>query len=81
MDKEPSLSLCFFALVSNAVDTMRFLLSAPNVNVVRMSNKRGQTSGVTQNLVKLAKSFLSVKVDENQTCAGGSPFCFQERRL
>ena len=37
----------FFAMVSNAVDTMWFLHSAPNINVVSNSNKRGQTAGVT----------------------------------
>ena len=31
-----------FAMVSNAVDTMCFFRSAPNVKVVRISNKRGQ---------------------------------------
>ena len=45
--------LCvFLAVVSNAVDTMWFLRSAPKVNVVRYSNKRGQTTGVTVNLIK-----------------------------
>ena len=31
----------FFSMVSNAVDTMCFLYSAPNVNVARNSNNRG----------------------------------------
>ena len=39
----------FFAMVSNAVNTMRFLRSAPNVN-------GGHTAGVTMTLTKVAMS-------------------------
>ena len=43
-------------MVSNAVDTVRFLRSsAPSVNVVSNSNKRGQTAGVT-GIFEVAKS-------------------------
>ena len=41
-----------FVMVSNAVDTMWFLRSAPSVNVVRNANKRGQKAGVTVTLVR-----------------------------
>ena len=48
-----------------------FLRSAPNANVVRISNKRGQTAGVTMSLSKrqpnVLISALSVKVNEIQT--------------
>ena len=41
--------LCVFSLASNAVDTKCFLRSAPNVNVVRNSDTRGQMAGATVN--------------------------------
>ena len=49
MDNEPSVFLRWF---SNAVDTVRFLPSARNVNAVRISNKCGQTTGVTMTIFK-----------------------------
>ena len=43
-------SVFFFVISSNVGDTVLFLRSAPNVNVVRISKTREQTAGVTMTL-------------------------------
>ena len=66
------LSWAFFAMASNTFDEKWFFRSTPNVNLMRISNKDGQTTGVSMNvfedsLTNVLISELNVKVDESQT--------------